>query len=384
MALTTGTGLTNKSDVMDAVRAHLEADGWTTVINSGTVGSDNKEIWMNLPTANTFIGEFDLTIGMTGKDADTMYISPTPLTPTEALLTPPGSPATRNTFLRVLGTPNVIYQNDSPPGNAGDVMPNGWALSQNLNASPCQTDGWNQGGSYLSHWIFTPNQSPIGSLGPVYCICVVEVATGVYRTFGFGEGIKLGASGWVGGLWVDGTDVRTGVQARSRYFAAGGTIYNGFSHEGENGYVLNYNNDSYLNATGGAVQSPRTWNPWMFLGVPWTTDWVGTAGMGGLGATTQVGLGSEFIDRGTAGFSGQTIRVPSRVYGQNVRVGAFTDQRMRPLMEIPDVFHMNIASFTPGEVITDDTEKFLVVPYVSKTGTDNSGNRGFLVRHPDL
>lgn len=374
MSLTTGTGLSNQAAVIDAVRTHLLADGWTSVINDGTIGANNKEVWLHVPAAQTKNG-INITHGMqvAGNDIDHTI---TYLTPTEALLTPPGSPATRNSFYRVLGCPNLSWSsagaNPEPTGNLGDVYPSGYQItSAPGDLDEVRVDKFNQGANYLRHWIFTPNNSPLGA-SEVYFICVVEVATGVFRTFGAGEGIKLGSSGWTGGLWVDGSAVRSSLSSRSRYFGAADTEYNGFNHEDENAYVLNFNSDQYVSNF-----SPQIWNPWMFLGSPWTAGWNTAVGMG------QRALGQDYLERSPSNFSGQAIRVPSRLYCMNLQSGG-GDNRMRPLMEIPDVFHVNISAMTPGDTIVDDTENFLVVPYTSKTGTDNSGNYGFLIRHPSL
>jgi hypothetical protein len=378
MPLTTGTALQNPSDVIDAVRAHLAADGWTTTVNEGTVGSNDKVVVMHLPQVNTFYNEFNLTIWMEAGGAGNLNFTGSFYTPTEALITPPGSPATRNAFNRFLGQPNLSYGLATAglsriPGNIGDVLPTGQVLAATQNGAHVPTNGMSQGGNYLRHWIFTNDASPINA-EQVYCYCVVEVATGSFRTFGFGEGIKLGAAGWVGGMFMDGTAIRAGSTTRSRWFGAADTGYNQFGDAGERAYVLNFNSNNLLND----LSSPAVWNPWMHLSDPGNTDWVTAWGPG-----TRNGWSRPYSDRGTAAFSGQTIRTPSRLYGMNVRQGA-GDNRFRPLIEYPHVFHMNIQNFTPGEVITDDAETFLVVPYVSKTGTDNSGNHGFLIRNPNL
>ena len=370
MALTTGTGLTNQSAVIDAIRVHLAADGWTTVINNGSIGANNIELWMHSPAANNFLG-IDMTLGLDSDGADDIDMLLSYLTPTEALLTPPGSPsAGRNSFLRVLGCPNIAYLSTNATGNAGDVYPNGTTLGNTTDAAPVRVDRFNQGAAYLRHWIFTPNGSPLSGQ-PYYFICVVEVATGVFRTFGAGEGIKLGAGGWTGGLWLDGSAVRAGASAQSRYFAGGDTVYIGSGDLGERAYVLNFDNAHYTET------SPVSWNPWLHMSQPGGDDWVTAWGCG------RRGLGEDFVERSPANFSGQAIRVPARFYGMNLQDND-GDNRMRPLMEIPDVFHVNISAMTPGDTIEDDSETFLVVPYVSKSGTDNSGDYGFLIRHPDL
>lgn len=385
MGLVTGTGLQNQSDLIDAVRSALVNEGLTQVINDGTVPSNDKEVWLHLPAANTKNG-IDILFGMlsvpTSPPEDPggrMRITISYLTSSEALLT---GVSPRNDFFRVLGTPNTDYQLNPvrPTGNTGDVYPNGETVTNNINGDPCTVDGLNQGSNYLRHWIFTPSGSPLGST-EFYCYVVVEVTTGVYRTFGFGEGIKLGGSGWSGGLFVDATNNAPSVVLQRRRFLACDGGYNAFTNDGEHGYVLNFENEHYN------VESPRTWNPWHFMGAPWSSNWMGCAGMG------PHAFGLDYIQNTPAAFSGQSVRLPARIYAMNniisgteAEIGSPSrrDNNFRPLIECPDVFHTNIRDMTPGDTIEDDVEKFLVVPYISKTGSKNTGDYGFLIRNPDL
>lgn len=373
MALTTGTGLTNGSDFIEAVKTHLAAEGLTTVLEAGSVGGDNKELWMHLPAANTFNG-IDILIGFDQSTTDKTLVTLSYFNPTEALLTPPGSPAGgRNSFLRVLGITSDTYatnNNVAPPGNSGDIYPNGEPAT-GVNGDPAFMNQMNQGANYLNHWIFTPESSPVGST-QWYCYGVVEVTTGVYRSFALGEGIKLGGSGWTGGLFVSASAERLALQGRSQWTLAGDQAYNGFGHLGEGGFLLNLNNDHYLNQ-----HSPSWWNPWMMMANPWATNWVACAGTG------PRALGEDFMELSPPAFSGEAIRVAARFYGMNLRED-FGNNRMRPLIECPDFFHMNIGSVSPGDTVTDDGESFLVVPYHSKSGSNNSGNFGFLIRNPGL
>lgn len=387
MGLVTGSGLQNQSDVIDAVRSALSSIGFTTVINEGTVPSNNKEVWMHLPAANTKLG-YDLLYGMwavpsSPPEATGDYLKTTLswFPPSDALLT---GVSPRNSRLRVLGTPSTNYSVNPqrPPGNTGDTYPDGFTLTNNENSDPVTIDGFDQGANYLNHWIFTPSgNSPLGSK-EFYCYVVVEVSTGIYRSFGFGEGIKLGASGWEGGLFIDGANAQDSSPNRHRWFLAGDSDYSSFQNDGEHGYILNFNNEQYN------IDSPRVWNPWMFIGSPWSNNWVTCCGMG------PRAFGSPYLTESPGAFSGQSMRLPARFYGMDnivngtdAEIGSPSnrDNNMRPLIECPDIFHANILDMTPGSTIEDDVDKFVVFPYYSKDIiTNTSLNFGFLIRSEDL
>jgi len=380
-------GLVTGSDVIDAVRSALSAIGFTTSVNIGTVASNDKEVWMHLPAANTKLG-YDLLYGMWSLPSsppeatgDYLKTSLTWLSPSDALLT---GVSPRNESKRILGTPSIIYNvgPQIPPGNVGDTYPGGFTLTNNNDASPVTVDGFAQGTNYLNHWIFTPSgNSPLGSK-EFYCYVVVEVSTGIYRSFGFGEGIKLGASGWEGGLFIDGSNAQDTNQSRQRWFLAGDSDYSTFTNDGEHGYILNFNNEQYN------VDSPRAWNPWMFMGAPWSNNWMTCAGMG------PRSFGNPYLTESPGAFNGQSMRLPARFYAMDNIVSSTDadigspssrDNNMRPLIECPDIFHTNIKDMTPGGTIEDDVEKFVVFPYYSKDAiTNTSLNFGFLIRSDDL
>ena len=385
MALTTGTGLQNQSAVVDAVRTHLAADGWTTVRNIGSIGANDIEVIMHLPAADTKNG-LDILVGFNSLpsspfedpgDMLDMYISY--FTPTQA----GANDSPLRDMDRLMGAPNIIYSLSSadtarPSGNVGDVYPNGTVLTSNVDAKPSRSDGWNTGANYLNHWIFTPNSSPLGT-EEQYCYVVVEVATGVYRSFGFGEAILLG--GAQGGIFANSSYHDSADDIYENHPYAADHEYTTFSNDGEHGWILDLQNENYL------AKSPATWNPWLAFGGPWSTDWVTALGMG------PRALGAEMINNTPAPFSGQTQRVPARLYamaniinGTEAVLGSpsVRDNNFRPFAEIPHIFHTNISDLTPGGTVTDDGESFLVVPYKNKTGTDNTGNYGYLIRHPSL
>jgi hypothetical protein len=238
----------------------------------------------------------------------------------------------------------------------------------------------NAGANFLNHWIITPNNSPLGS-SPQYVYGIVETEAGVFRSFAIGEGLKIAGGSWDGGLFMDASHVVQGAaESAQRYLLGGDSLYNTFNADDDHGYILNFNNFN-MN-----FYSPRHWNPWCWMGDGAGTDEIFVIGMG------PRALGRDMLARSPSAFSGQAIRLPARFYCQDnpdavsTAVGSPTNRRnnWRPLMEAPDFFHTNIEAFANAEVVTDDAQKFIVFPYFRRSGTRNSGNFGFMIRHPDL
>lgn len=368
MGLVTGTGLQNGSEVIDTVRSTLVSEGWTEARNTGTVGANNKEVWLHKAAAATVNG-IDMLVGLRMINADTLQVMMSHLTPSQARVS---GVSPINSFARVLGTPNNSLTGGptgtgSPVGNSGDVY-QGVTLTSNQDSNGGRSNLWNQGANYLRHWIFTtPTSSPIKEQ---YCYVVVEVATGLYRTIAFGEGVKLGGSAWEGGLFFDAT-FNEALFARTVYALDGGYQRNPFDDSNQGGWALNFSNPQYTQS------SPLLWNPWVKLGYPLASDASGLIGMG------DRCMGADFIDQSPAAFSGQSIRIPARFYQLNV-LNNVAPPRVRPLFECPDYFITNIEDLTPGATVVDDADKFLVVPLSAKTGSNSSGNRGALIRNPLL
>lgn len=375
MAVVQGTNLQNISDVIDAIRSELVSNhNWQEIVNIGTVGANSKEVWLHLPAALTKNGQ-PITVGLKAFNSDIIYINPTALTPADAGLT--SSP--RNTFLRVLGTPN---QDSQPSGNAGQSY-RSTTLTTSIDANPAAANLFNQGANYLNHFILTPTQvSPQGSKEQ-YCYCFVEVASGVWRTIAFGEVKKIGGSGWTGGVFAEGSFHSTSVaptnpsSGNQHYpFSAGGD-YHSSSGSGANepkrsGWVF-FENSYVWNAT-------TKWNPWAWLG--------DRNGFSGTLVASCIGMDPRRIGRGIiqlspSVFSGLTQRIPARLYITLADTGA-TPLNIRPFAEFPDVFLTNLTNFIPGDVVEDAGEKYLVVPYTAKSGANTSGNFGLLVRNADL
>jgi hypothetical protein len=366
MGLITGSNLANASEVIDTIRTTLVAEGWTLERSTGSTGADSLEIFLSLPAVDTFNGN-GMLVGLKSQNSgNELRVTMSHLTAAAANVT--GSP--QNTFSRVLGTPGFNYTagatgSGNPVGNSGDTY-EGVVLTANSDNNGGTSNGWGTGANYLRHWIFTPNSSPFGST-EVYCYAVVEVETGVFRTIAFGEGIKLGGGSWDGGLFFTGTYIDTGQAERSERTFYGDYQRTIFDDNEQGGFILNFNNPQIQSA------SPAVWCPWVAMGYP-SQNGASAIGMG------NSAMGLDFIGKSPSPFSGQAIRVPSRFYQMNVIEGA-GPPRLRPLIECPDVFLTNIVDLTPGDVVLDDVERFLVVPASAKTGATSTGNAGFLIRN---
>ena len=365
MGLVTGSGLTNVSDILDALRVQLESHGFTTVINTGTVGSNNKVIWTWLPKSKTFHNQYNMTIGLVASGT-TALIDGTPFTPTEAKIGV-------NPTNQHLGTMSSSYNNTpsavTGTGITGDVYPSGAVLTGSNLSVPHQVNDLNISGNCLRHWFFTPEHSPISS-AEWYIYMVIEVTTGVFRTIAYGCLKKYAAASWSGGFFFDGSSRNTAASTRSTYIFGGGTLQAGTATSGG---VVDYNNFDWVSRTPNGA-------------VPWTRLFADAAfghSVHCVGMDPR-GLGKDFFDRSPSAFSGLTVRVPARVWTKNNNTTA-ANYNFRPLGEFPDVFHASMQDLTPGDVLTDGGEKFLCVSHGSKTaGTYTVGNFGFLIRNPNL
>lgn len=381
MAAVSGTNLQNVSDVIDAIRNELTTShNWTEVINIGNVGANTKEVWISLAAANTKNG-MGMLVGMRVYNDNVMQLTMSHLSAADAGLT--SSP--RNSFLRVLGTPGT---STVPPGNAGDTYL-GVVLGGNTDGTPAAANLFDQGANYLNHFILTPDQvSPQGTTEQ-YCYCFVEVASGVWRTIGFGEGIKLGGGAWTGGLFVEGSwhlegasyvsaDIFGSFGVNHHFPFGGGYRYHSSTDSANDaqrrgGYIYSDQNYVYLN------DSPQFWNPWIYSGNRNSFD---DSNIGGCTGYDPRAFGMGILRQSPSAFSGLTQRVPARMYEIQAEPG--TAMNIVPLIEYPDVFHVNLRDFAPGSVVVDDGEKFLVVPYTAKSGTYVSSNYGIMVRNPSL
>ena len=332
MAVVTGTNRTNISDIIDQVRSDLVTNrGWTQRRNTGSVGSNNIEVWLERPAANTKNGE-RILVGLR-----------------------PGS----QFFSKDTCELRQTHLDWTASGGAGGAA---WASITGMNASQTPlTTHFSTGANFLRHWIITPPDTTATPADYQYCYVVVEVATGVYRMFGFGESIKFGT--WTGGQFIEGSwieDAAASTNVGQGYFAAGDAAS---TREFRKGVI-------YCNSVVSGADKYARLAPGILSG------FVATYGMG-----PQI-LGEDFIVNSPAAFSGQTQRIPAQFYMADA-ANSFT-ANLYPLCQFPDIFHCNIRDLDPGSVVVDDTFRFLVVPYYAKSGTNNSGNLGFLIRNPAL
>lgn len=368
MTVSTGTGLTNQTDVIDAVRSHLDADGWDVGFNDLNVGANTGEIWVGLDAAHTFNG-IEMHFGLTASGTDALLLN---VVVTDLALAQivGGTNSPRNSFLRAVGGPNISQT--FPSGEIGDTW-QGQTLTQALDSNPAKFNLFNQGGNYLRHWILTPPilTSPYLGNQEMYCYVVVEVDTNVFRSFYFGEGIKLGDSGWTGGVFICGT-FSDPVESESEFPFGGGQDFVSFSHNGQHSFVYNEQSFSY------EENSPRFWNPWAQM------HRASVQALPGMRGFDPRKFGSDWLDHSPSAFSGETQRVPGRLYIVDNDTTGGQAYQIRPFMEGPDFFHANVRDITPGAIITDDTDKFLTIPITTKSGANNTGDWGIMIRNPDL
>ena len=162
------------------------------------------------------------------------------------------------------------------------------------------------------------------------------------------------------------------TQSESEFPFGGGHDFVSFSHHGQHSFVYNEQNFNY------EAQSPRFWNPWTQMHRASIQTLAGCRGY------DPRKFGSDWMDHSPSAFSGQTQRIPGRLYTVNVDTTGGVNYQMRPFMEGPDFFHANVRDITPGDIIVDDTERFLAIPITTKSGANNTGDWGIMIRNPDL
>ncbi len=345
MAVVTGTGLTNVSDVIDTVRADLVTNrGWTLRRNTGSVGGNDVEVWIERPSADTVNGD-QILIGLDALSADAMNL---------------------NSSFEPWAT-----------ASAGDTKAFNDFVGQPMSSTQVRMgrcDGFNTGANYLRHWILTPNDTGATPAEHQYCYAIVEVSTGVFRIFGFGEAKRIGAWTSGGGAFFDCSTIQTTVQIRSVEFAGGDTERRSAAPADP----LDWNGSIYVPGPGNYAT-----NKWVSIGKFENPTVVNeTVGNG------DRGLGGDLLQLSPPAFSGQAQRLPARHYMRDSGTGQVEQDpptvNIIPLCELPDVFLTTIADFDPASIVTDDDAKFLVIPMRNKTGANNSANRGLMFQNPGL
>lgn len=365
MALVTGTGLTNPSDIIAAICTELTTNhGWIQRFTRGSVGANSLVRWIELPATLTKNNKA-VIIGMAAQSTDRLSITVSNATSFSALETGFGSPF------------NILPSFDKSGANAFRL--NSFA-TMNL-TSPCNASGGspgvnllNTGANYLRHWIFTPTQVSPQRTKTQYCYFVVEASTGVFRTIGFGEVIKLGT--WTGGTFCEATNHSTSGAAIGNDDNAEHSF---FGDGGQSAGNTPVRAPGFITATDVSVYSPDY--PYVMTG--YTSQTGSREAMNAFGMGFRC-FGSSLLAAPSA-FSGVAQRLPARFYLARVNnVPGDSSQNLAPFAEYPDVFLVNIRDLIPGDTLIDDTEKFLVVPFTAKSGTNVSGNYGFLIKSDGL
>jgi len=358
------TSLDNESDVIDWLRNELVTNHhFTERRNTGTIGANDKEVWIERDAADTFHGDRGLVFGMRKF----------------------GSSETGGTFEHAM-----TYLDWATASNAGA---NAWddidgVHTKEVNAStastfPCRMNRFTQGSPYVRGRLITsPDSDSASPTAPLYFYVVIEVETGFFRSFGFGEVVKLVP--FTGGMFELTThwEPSESVDSSTQLFGVGtlSTILETFISSRYPGGVWSedWQGISLANL---ATQAN---NGWMTLGggSDSSPGWpIATLHPGGTLAF--------LIGYSPSGFSLVSQRWPQLLYGP---LGESTGtspgyEGHAPMAIIPDVFLAEISSVDAYSVFQDQFgEKFMVVPYHTKTGEgqDSSEKWGFLIRNPDL
>lgn len=236
---------------------------------------------------------------------------------------------------------------------------------------------------YVTAWFLTPDDTGATPTDHQYAYCILEVSVGVYRAFGFGEGIKLGT--WDGGVFVLGNwmDPLGGAQSAAHigFCTSGSQEASGFFGAATQNIVSLKENLFGIVFTSSVGASTNN-NGWMNAGYVVETG-NQLPGRSGFFAPSWLMVGGSVLQGSPSAFSGQAYRTPVRYW---VHTAADDNEgNVAPMLEIPDVFACNLRDFNPGDTVLDDTDEFLVVPTLSKQSiTPNSGNAGFLILNNGL
>lgn len=438
--ITNPAQLTNVSEIIDRFCDDLVTNrGWTDRRNFGSVGGDDIQRTVERPAANTVNGD-DIIIslrrletgGINTGIVSNMEMIPVAGTWDQARLPATITNITQATTATVTTSVAHNYANGDIvhiSGVVGMVEINGleaaisavgattFDISINTSAftaytsggtaelgfrslrdapqsraqnsyQPCRVNNFGNAGvgNYLQAWFLTPNDTGALSADQQYAYCIIETTSGFYRSFGFGEGIKLGS--WDGGVFCVGNWVQDeGMTAQGEgsdnhyigFFQTRRAQTSTFFGEPASNFVQLKENLFGIVPAGYTNDSNRGWMKASF-GV---TSGNIPGGRNGAFLPGWTIVGGTALKSSPSAFSGKAVRSPIR-YWVHVTQDDITSDVV-PLIEIPDVFATNIRDFNPGDVVLDDTERFLVVPVYTKLVRSNTtGNSGFLIRNPGL
>lgn len=385
MGVTTGSGLTNRSDIIDTFMQFIIDEvgtppaGAGAVISrdrsTGNVGADSVEQWLTMPAdrvssakAQVFGWERDAGDGNAIRHNCTHLDFAT------------ASVADSRAFDRMDGQPSQSATEDN---------------SATSKTSP-NSNGFNIATPYLRHWFLTnPNFGALiaGNYAAgerTYVYMLVEVDVNQFRLFGHADVIQLGT--WpttAAGFYQFGAYIQNGGTTGTPSFG----VANNFagSQNGRPGQT-----GTSVPGGGGSDGRPNQLYQPDRDGMP--RPWLSGDVFSFTEADNQDALLSDdprYSGRDhiipPASYSGVALRTPIYLDGTRTTAAqkatsisfADTALRIQRIGELPDVFFCNIRDLDPATIHVDGVEKFLVVPIFEK-GDATSGNIGLLVRNPAL
>lgn len=350
--------LDNESDLLDWLCTELITNHrFVDRRNTGTVGSNDKERWIERPASELFDSSVPLLIGMrkqaggAGTNGGTLAITQSFQTWNTA----------SNTGAFAWGVITGTPTNGSTQ----------WASSID------RADSTVIGGAYQRARLVTnPTSNSATPSEECYFYVVLEATAEVYRTFGFGEMVKLVTC--LGGVFHGGSEWNLGTEldATNNGLFAVGKLATEAGSNNEGGYPGGvWSSDWPSGAT-----SLAGGNQWHAMGGGQAYGMTALDPRGNLG---------HIMMRSPSPFSLQSQRWPATFFcslGANVDTHVSYDGHA-PAFQMPDVYIADISSFTAYGVFQDSLlDKYMVVPFYKKSGSgvNSSEHMGILIRNPDL
>lgn len=322
MAYETGSS-TDLADLLGDISTFLTANGWT-------------EDWL------------DTGAGRYGFSKNSVYVTGRWVV---------GDPV-HLTINQALGFVNT----STDPGKHTDDSGNGYdgAVDSNSNYDN-ERCVLNIGDGPFTYWFFEKDS------GPAYFHCVVEISSGVFRHFGWGELDKIGT--WTGGEYAYGHygAQNTPTSANSTFLLDGGagtTNSDSCATVHAEGLPAQDGSSKWLNCWGSSsvaptdeAGNPKQWCSGGFRSGPLAKN---------LGATDGASASSGLV----AGYPLAQFYVDA------------TNSRVYQIGYVADVRAVNVANFSNGQEVTIGSDDWLLFPLSSKTtAVDNNSTRNLGVMY---
>jgi hypothetical protein len=390
MGVFTGTGLTNRSDIIDTVMARIITEVGTPPTgigatisrdrSTGVVGSDNVEQWITIPS-DRMSALKAMPYGMRAHPGAANYLA---------------TNTTDQTFTAASDSDARNFDNfDGQPMNRADEDGSGTETDAPF------VNGFNIATPYLRHWIITnPEFGSLETHYPAgertYLYIIVEVDVNIFRLWGFCDVIQLGT--WTttaSGLYLFGCNIQKNDNIGSETFSnsnihMGSVMFNALAPATGGG--------TPPGGSGGAGVADMNPN-WLYqpdrdgVARSWCQSQTNVAS-----DNVETMTSSEFRALGRdhrispAAYSGVALRTPMYLYSTRWTVAqvagsqslADTDTRWQLLAELPDAFFCNIRDLDPGTVFDDGTNRFLVLPTFQKGTVPSNSNYGILIKNAAL